>query len=339
MSLTSHLKDANSPIVQFISQRFPQTSSITKVTNKTLGDVSTINPGFPSWVYSHLGMAIDYRIRYNFHISKSQGLVAWRGIWKLALKPLEGDDDIPISFDNIPNGTPIPTVHDEAGHPVIVELAEGIYPPKLVKAFFDSLDATLKAIQPIGRRLELEEERILARYCFVLGLFEEVYRSSRYLDSLLMLPTPRKSVDELLAIPENAWIDDLCALSYLFYDKHSHLLPLPFVLNPTFAGSSDVGGADADLMVNGCLIDIKTTIGSKIDAMHLRQVVGYLLLDYDNALNIESVGIYMARQGELFTWPVADFLYQLTGDSTVSVTQLRQEFRTRFESKRRSRRL
>jgi|GEM_PF-5703347 len=60
MSLTSHLKDANSPIGQFISQRFPQTSSITKVTNKTLGDVSTINPGFPSWVYSHLGMAIDY---------------------------------------------------------------------------------------------------------------------------------------------------------------------------------------------------------------------------------------------------------------------------------------
>ncbi len=330
MSLTSHLRDPNSPIGQFINQRFSQTSSITKVTNKRLRDLSTINPGFPSWVYSHLGMAIDYRIRYSFHISKPQGLVAWSGIWQLALKPLESDDDISVSFDDIPDGTPIPIGHDQTGRVVIVELAEGIYPPKLIEAFFGSLDTTLKAIQPVGRRLELEEERVMARYCFVLGLFEEVYRSSRYLESPLMLPAPRKSVDELLAIPEDAWVEDLCALSRLFYDNYSHLLSQPFNLNPTFAGSNDVGGADADFIVNGCLIDIKTTTGQKVEAKYLRQLVGYLLLDYDDALHIESVGIYMTRQGELFTWPIADFLCQLTGDSTASVTQLRQEFRTLF---------
>jgi hypothetical protein len=210
---------------------------------------------------------------------------------------------------------------------------------KLIISFFDKLDAILQAIQPIGRRLELEEERLLARYCFVLGLFEEVYRSARYLDGPLMVPAPRKSVDELLAIPEDAWVDDLCALSWLFYDKHSHLLSLPFTLNPTFTGSNDVGGADADLIVNGCLLDIKTTIGQKIDAKHLRQLVGYALLDYNDAHHIDSVGIYMARQGELFTWPIADFFYQLTGDSTASLTQLREEFRTLFQPKRSSRRL
>ena len=184
---------------------------------------------------------------------------------------------------------------------LIVEVAQGPYPLKLIISFFDCLDATLQAIQPIGRRLELAEEQVLARYCFVLGLFEEIYRSHRYLDGPLLVPVPRKSVDELLSIPEDAWVDDLCALSSLFYDKYSHLLSLPFTLNPTFVGSGDVGGADAGLIVNGCLIDIKTTIGQKIDAKHLRQLVGYVLLDYDDVRHIESVGIYMARQGRVIS--------------------------------------
>src|SRR6266436_4002959 len=279
MSLTSHLRDPNSPIGQFISQRFSQTSSLTKVTNKRLRDLSTTNPGFPTWVYSHLGMAIDYRIRYSFAITPSRHLIAWYGAPELAVKLWDSDDDVPFDWSDIPEGMGIP--------------------------------------MPLGSN----------------GLFDEIYRSNRYLDGPLLVPAPRKNVDELLAIPEDAWVDDLCALSRLFYDKHSHLLSLPFTLNPTFVGSGDVGGADADLIVNGCLIEIKTTIGPKVDAKHLRQLVGYVLLDYDDARHIESVGIYMARQGELFTWPIADFLCQLTGDNTISLTQLRQEFRALFQTK------
>jgi hypothetical protein len=334
MSLTSHLRDPKSPIGQFITQRFPQTSSITTVTNKRLRDLRTVNPGFPSWVYSHLGMAIDYRIRYSFAITPRRHLTAWLGAPGLAVKPWESDDDIPFDWDEVPKGIGIPMPSGSNG--LAVEIAQGPYSLKLIISFFDSLDATLQAIQPIGRRLEPVEEGILARYCFVLGLFEEIFRSDRYLDGPLLVPAPRKSVDELLAIPDDAWVDDLRALSYLFYDKYSYLLSLPFILNPTFMGSGDVGGADADLIVNGCLIDIKTTIGPKIDAKHLRQLVGYVLLDYDDARHIDSVGIYMARQGELFTWPLTDFLCQLTGDSTTSVIQLRQEFRSLFKSKRSS---
>jgi hypothetical protein len=282
-------------------------------------------------------MAIDYRIRYIFDITPSRHLTAWIGAPELTVKPWDSDDDIPFDWYDVPEGMGIPIPIGANGS--IDEVAQGPYPLKLIISFFDKLDAILQAIQPIGRRLELEEERLLARYCFVLGLFEEVYRSARYLDGPLMVPAPRKSVDELLAIPEDAWVDDLCALSWLFYDKHSHLLSLPFTLNPTFTGSNDVGGADADLIVNGCLLDIKTTIGQKIDAKHLRQLVGYALLDYNDAHHIDSVGIYMARQGELFTWPIADFFYQLTGDSTASLTQLREEFRTLFQPKRSSRRL
>jgi hypothetical protein len=118
-------------------------------------------------------------------------------------------------------------------------------------------------------------------------------------------------VEELLAVPERAVIDDPCQLSALCYDRFHDLLTLPHVLNPTFKGSSDVDGADADLIVDGCLIDIKASMNSKINPEWLRQIVGYVLLDYDDTYQITSVGISMARQGMLFTWPLADLLSQL----------------------------
>ncbi len=240
--------------------------------------------------------------------------------------PWENENDVPFDWDEVEEegieGFPIPIVNGQ-----FVEIAQGPYPLKFIMSFFDSLNTTLHTIQPIGRRLEQDEERVLARYCFVLALFEEVFRTNRYRDSLLLMPAPRKSLDELLAISEDAWIDDLCALSTLFYDNYHHLLTQPHVLNPTFSGSPDVGGADADLVVDGCLIDIKTSISPQIKAEYLYQLAGYLLLDYDDKLQVGSVGIYMARQGILFTWPVVEFLRLLTGNGTDSLSQLRQEFR------------
>ena len=54
-------------------------------------------------------------------------------------------------------------------------------------------------------------------------------------------------------------VADLCALSWAFHDRFADLLGRRAAFNPSFAGSRDVGGADADLILDGCLIDIKTT--------------------------------------------------------------------------------
>lgn len=335
MSLTGHLKDPTSQITQFIRQRFPQTSSIMKMTNKHLRSLPPISLDFPNWVYGPIGMAIDYRIRYSFAITPSNRLVAWRGARELCVKEWESDDDIPFDWNDVPTGMGIPIPSSDG---LAVEVAQGPYPLKLIFSFFGTLNATLETIQPVGKRLSMEEERVLARYCFVLALFEQIFRSGRHLEGPLMVPTPKKIVEELLAIPEDAWVDDISALSWLFYDKCSHLLSQASILNPTFAGSGDVGGADADLIVNGCLFDMKTTKQANVDPNWLRQLIGYLLLDYDDTYHIDSVAIYMARQGEVFTWSIPDFLCQLTGDSTTSLTQLRQEFRTLLQLKRLSRR-
>ena len=70
----------------------------------------------------------------------------------------------------------------------------------------------------------------------------------------------------------------------------------------TFWASPWIGGADADLIDEGCLIDIKC--GKKIEATKfLRQAIAYAMLDVEDDYRLDSVGIYLARQGIL--WKIA----------------------------------
>lgn len=86
-------------------------------------------------------------------------------------------------------------------------------------------------------------------------------------------------------------------------------------LNPTFgAGSTLVRGADADLIIDNTLIDIKVTKNLKLDRNHINQVLGYYLLSLIGGVNsnpndrpIENIGIYFARHGELLTIPIVKF--------------------------------
>jgi hypothetical protein len=112
----------------------------------------------------------------------------------------------------------------------------------------------------------------------------------------------------------------------LFYNDYASLLSQPAILNPVFAGSVDIGGADADMIVEGCLIDIKASIAAQLKADFLYQLAGYVLLDYNDTYHITSVGIYMARQGILFSWSLPEFLQKLTGDGNTTLSSLRQEF-------------
>lgn len=327
MSLTSHLKNQSSPIRQFIRQRFSQTTKLTEPANKTLQDVGTILPiqADKSYPYGLIGTAIDYRIRYAFNITPYRELVAWRGAIPLTYKALKSKEDLPIDFDEIMSVVRVIVGDFTSG------IARGPYPMKLILAFFESLGVTLEDLQPVGRTLPPDAEEILERYCFVLALFEEIFRAglkNASRTSLLLIPKPRKSIDEMLAIPQVEWIDDLSAIFALFYKHHNQLLNHPHVLNPDFVGSRYVGGADADMIVDNCLIDIKTSIYARIEPIYLHQLIGYLLLDFDDAFHLDSVGIYLARQGELLQWDISDFIRELTGENTVNVASLRQEFRT-----------
>ncbi len=79
-------------------------------------------------------------------------------------------------------------------------------------------------------------------------------------------------------------------------------------LNPVFGEASYlVGGADADLIIDDTLIDIKTIKSGKMYTSQFHQLIGYFILNQLGGVNgkkikINRLGIYFSRYGELVTF-------------------------------------
>ncbi|MBD1804053.1 hypothetical protein H6F98_01005 [Microcoleus sp. FACHB-SPT15] len=85
-------------------------------------------------------------------------------------------------------------------------------------------------------------------------------------------------------------------------------------LNPTFGLASElVGGADADVVIDDCLIDIKTIKELVLQRKDFDQVVGYYLLSKIGGIHgvssnheIKRLGIYFSRYAHLYIMNVED---------------------------------
>jgi len=160
-----------------------------------------------------------------------------------------------------------------------------------------------------------EEE--LTRLCHMAGFYEAVYRNGVFSRSrnLLAIADPRTTLDHLTAAVPAYVLEDIAEQLELAdqpFAAFQHLPDEQRVCGPVFAGSSDLGGADADFIVGGLLIDCKSTTRTHtIHRSAVRQLAAYLLLDYDDAYGIDQVGLYLSRQGTLITWSVPEFLNAL----------------------------
>ena len=192
-----------------------------------------------------------------------------------------------------------------ASHGAVVARAGELY-----RAVASELARFLERVRPVGSRLAADDEATLNRFCFSLALFEECYRAGLHANSPLVPLLTGGCVDEVLAIPNDEVIADLCALSFAFADAASDLVELRdrTVLNPIFRGSGLVGGADADLIVDGCLYDLKTSKQPGLSRETAYQLIGYALLDFDDTYGIHSVGLYRARVPVAVTWELAEVL-------------------------------
>jgi len=247
MSLSSHLRDSKSPVRRFLYDRFPNGAGVAKSYRTQLAAATTMRPeGSLPWSTS--GVALDYRIRYYFAPTSSKELRAWDGADNFG-------GGVP-SYRGAPAIDDTPAINRWTGETVEEATSKGV----IVQDFFDGLDAQLEKLSPKGKRLDRQDEATLNRYCWGLALFEHAARTGVVDEPLLSV----SSYEALVALPENDWIDDLSRLSWGFYEHAHDQLAQPVILNPTFAGSFDVAGADADLILNGCLIDIKSTINSRL---------------------------------------------------------------------------
>lgn len=115
---------------------------------------------------------------------------------------------------------------------------------------------------------------------------------------------PRKEISE-------QDIEDLKKLYDVFVKTDIIKKKQKIRLNPTFGNASRlVGGADADLIIDKMLIDIKVTKNLKFTQDMYNQLIGYYVLSQimDKPIKITHVGIYFARHGVLHTISIKDII-------------------------------
>jgi len=161
-------------------------------------------------------------------------------------------------------------------------------------AVADAMNDFVAGHDPRGRVLAGSDEESMARFCYVLALYETQARAGRVPSRLDRLSSS-SSVDEHLGFVDEAEVADLSALGQAFVDAYRGEFYQPVTANPRFALSRQLGGADGDLIVNGCLVDLKTTTDLSMARRVGYQLVGYLLADTDDEHRIGRVGFYLAR--------------------------------------------
>jgi hypothetical protein len=198
-------------------EKLPDVETVVKDAENWLNTRITVRPqwrdpsgGYP---YDDIGMAVDYRIRYYFGVTPVEKLAAWRGACEL--------------------GRGVLCVDNRDRY---------VEPEPCWVEFFSALEETLDEISPARRKLTASEEELLGRYCYVLALLEKAYRAG---PDRCLLKGKSPAVDDLLQMAEEEYVHDIRSLSWLFYDHYNHVLDKQAILNPEFAGSALVGGADA----------------------------------------------------------------------------------------------
>jgi hypothetical protein len=202
------------------------------------------------------------------------------------------------------------------------------------RAIADRLATTeLECLATAWRPLDDDADaQRLADCALVLARLEQHYRTSIYARQST-IPEPGNGADGglegVIAAAEisHASREDRVALVKAALEDNQDLYAArPLYVNPTFVLSSALGGADADLVAAGLLIDFKATAQrSVIRSVEIYQLLGYALADLTDSYGIHSVGISALRWRSWMTWPVADLLEAMSRKDR-SLSEWRERF-------------
>jgi hypothetical protein len=333
MSLTAEL-EAGRPARRYLDRRFGEylkaaRRSLPPDTRARLRGLEVTPPAsLQGGARGTVGTAFDYRARYYFEAHPAEPMAAHYGaaLWC-------GRCDARLAGSR---------VRRLEADPSTIGL-----PPrwrasfKLVRQFFAHVDDVVAELDPVAHRLDDDAEETLARCCLVLALLEQLYRAgnSLWFESPLYWLGRKAGLEDLIAVPEPDQVADLCALSKAFYEDEADLLERRVVCNPSFSGSPLVNGADADLVVDDCLIELKTSARVVSFADWLRQLLGYVLLDFDDVYGIRRVAVYAARMRTHVSFDLLDIIGDRPTDGQEMAFEerlkaLRSEFRSMLRTGR-----
>lgn len=179
---------------------------------------------------------------------------------------------------------------------------------------------------PSGR-----DEEFLCRLCHALGGFDQLFRTGPWPGMPILELEPDAPASAALDLWGDTCISDTVSLVAAAREALAAISREDVVVGPSFVGSPDVGGADADVLVGPTLVEIKTTVRPTLELRTVHQLIGYALLDYEDRHRIDEVAVYMARYGRLVVMPLAEVLWLLAG-RRVDVKELRAALRASLGS-------
>jgi len=238
--------------------------------------------------YGLTGTAFDYLFRFKLRRLNPTALTK-RWVAEIALSSLPQDyDDEELEAESRARGIPVDALKE------MINLGIKKQPSSL-KERVEKLITEAKQIYDEYIRLGIMNDEVI-RATVHLAQIDPVYRAN-YLDPNL------GQVDNLVIQELRELIEIVNDEAFIARDR--------CLLNPTFGDASyEVGGADADFIIDGCLVDIKTTKSAKFTRKQFNQLIGYYILhdiggiDGDYHLTVMTLGVYYSRYGELCTFPV-----------------------------------
>lgn len=169
--------------------------------------------------------------------------------------------------------------------------------------------SALKELIKLGNK----DTHLRPAICIILSWYERIVRERNFKMVEQCFAQRSTSIQETMQMLKRnvplAEFIDVTGLMKTISTVWGNRLDRKFTLNPIMPNSAYVGGADADWIIDGILYDCKCSWkSSPFTKDHLRQVMAYALLDWDDKLNLRGVGWYYARQQIIIEYPLEEIL-------------------------------
>lgn len=326
-ALTREIADPKSPVRRFLDERFPTVRPVQRGYREGAPSLLiTGNGANPATV----GTAVDWLLRFLLHPTPDVHLAMAGAARSMGPAMMRAVADLAHALDTTPRLYTGGIWTNELPYELVTATVQDLVAPSHI----GEPDPPETFTGPAAGNTT--DPELLARGCWALALLTDVFRSGPaglltgplapfYRAGASPVEQPPVTAEDLLALAPPAGLEQVARVREVIENSLLPRLaarPGMWAIGPTFAGSRLVGGADADLIAAGLLLDLKVTLGDKrpdgtrrlsLDKADLYQLVGYSLLDFDDTYRISEVGIFSARYGYLATWPLAGLLSELAG--------------------------
>jgi hypothetical protein len=328
MSLTSQLDDPASALSCFLDHTFPRLDEVSADTLTLLPARARAVPDHGSVVpWTTIGTATDHRLRLAFTPHALPG--------PSYAEPDRSCNPIAIGINIASsNQNHYAALAGTLSHQGGEKTRQAALQWERIAAFGRSLAARLRQTADRTRphlneslALPDPQEADLCRLCYAAAWLDELaHRPAEEHEILNFIgKSGFRNLDDILAVVPRLAVDDMAALVRLaarsdLAGLRTRTDPDAVTSGPLFPGGADVGGADGDLIIAGTLIDIKTTMHP---ARHvragIRQLLGYVLIDYTSQHTITGIGLYLARQAKMPTWELDELLPRLGATAPLEI--------------------